>query len=109
MFGECSGKNMDTNKGCGHMLSEYNSLSLIYGNVFKFLYKVNNVPSRLKPAQSQQNNVRTTFTERCSNVILLTLRRFFTELYHSVFVSFLKYFFYFQCSLYDIRHLYFGV
>ena len=33
-------------------------------------------PSRPKPVQSQQSNVRTTFTERCSNVILLTLNRF---------------------------------
>ena len=32
--------------------------------------------SRQKPVQSQQNNVRTTFSERCSYVILLTLNRF---------------------------------
>ena len=32
--------------------------------------------SRPKPVQSQQNNVRTRFTERCCNVIFLTLNRF---------------------------------
>ena len=32
--------------------------------------------SKQKPVQSQKNNVRTTFSELCSNVILLTLNRF---------------------------------
>ena len=38
--------------------------------------KVLTFPSRQKPVQSQKNNVRATFSERCSNVILLTLNRF---------------------------------
>ena len=41
-----------------------------------YLNNVFRQPSRPKLVQSQQNNVRTTFTERCSNVILLTLNRF---------------------------------
>ena len=30
-----------------------------------------------RPAQSQQNNVRTVFIKRCSDIFLLTLNRFF--------------------------------
>ena len=55
--------------GMNHLKSDENKeeyLLLLYS----YLY------SRQKPVQSQQNNVRTTFSERCSNVILLTLNRF---------------------------------
>ena len=43
----------------------------LYLYVYKYI-----LPSKQKHVQSQKNNVRTTFKERCSNVILLTLRRF---------------------------------
>ena len=54
-----------------------------YNPVNKNLLKVRKMslePSRPKPVQSQQNNVRTTFIERYSNVIFLTLNRFWSVL-----------------------------
>ena len=48
---------------------------------------------RQKPVQSPRNNGRTTFTERCSNVILQTLNRFLpadTYLTYSLLWSVIK-------------------
>ena len=47
-----------------------------FEQVFAYRSQVILQPSRLKSVQSQQNNVRTTFTERCSDIIFLTLNRF---------------------------------
>ena len=50
-------------------------LALHY-NIIKRIKMSCHCPAGKKPVQSQKNNVRTTFSERCSNVILLTLNRF---------------------------------
>ena len=43
-----------------------------------FSIEIISLPSQQKPVQRQKNNVRTTFTGRCSDVILLTLNRFWS-------------------------------
>ena len=49
---------------------------LIYLDLKLSKLRISMQPSQSKLIQSQQNNVRTTFSERCSSVIFLTLNRF---------------------------------
>ena len=50
--------------------------ALLFVIILSYIY-----PSQHKPVQSQENNVRTMFSERCFNVILLTLNRFWPAVY----------------------------